>query len=144
MINKNQAVMDWLEQCPYVGPDNYFNFIDATQQGNTSLLTSPYGYVERKYVDGGALKKYQYEIRQNKTLSKISNTSENIDNMQAVQLLLNWVNKQGKIRNFPAWDDCTIVDIRTPDGVDYPSMAGQSDDGALYAFPFEILYTERI
>ncbi len=145
-MNKYQAVMDLISTCPLVGYDAYFNFIDETHNdNNTSLVTVPYGTLVKKYVDGDSLKKFQCEIRQVKPMSRYSNTSENIEQMQIVQEFLDWINEQGKDGNFPDFGEkCDIQAMKTPDGVDYPSIAGIMDNTALYAFPFEILYIERM
>lgn len=144
--NKLCAVMALIETCPLVGQDAYFNFIsDADQDENTSLLTTPYGALVKKYVDGSKVKKIQCEIRQIKPLSRVSNSSENMEQMQKVQEFLNWINEQGAQKNFPDFGvDCEVLDIRTPDGVDYPSIVGITDGAALYAFPFEITYIEGV
>lgn len=145
MTNKFQAVMDLINTCPLVGYDLYFNFIDESNtDANTTLVTVPYGQRVRKYVDGTILMKMQFEIRQIKPMSYYSNTTENTDQMQIVQNFLDWINEQGKLRNFPDWgENCEIQSMKTPDEVKTPSVAGVTDGGALYAFPFEILYLER-
>lgn len=144
-MNKYQSVMDFIKTYPKVGSNTYFNFIDATNtDGNTSLITSGYGTLIKKYVDGPCLKKFQCEIRQVKPLSCYSNTSENIEHMQVVQDFLDWINEQGKNKNYPNFGDkCKIEDMKTPDGVDSPMITGVSEGSALYAFPFEITYIER-
>lgn len=145
MNNKCQAVMDLISTCPLVGYDAYFNFTDETNTDhNTTLYTVEYGMQVKKYVDGETLNKFQCEIQQVKPLSRYSNTNENIEQMQKVQEFLDWINEQGKNRNFPDFGEkCTVQAMGTPEGVNYPSQLCISDGTALYAFPFEILYTER-
>lgn len=42
MTNKYRAVMELISQCPLVGRDLYFNFIDeGCRDGNTTLTTVP-------------------------------------------------------------------------------------------------------
>lgn len=144
-MNKAQAVMDLISTFPLVGNDAYFNFVDETNTGsNTSLLTDGYGHLVKKYVDGDKLKKFQCVIRQVKPLSRYSNTTENIEQMQAVQQFLDWINEQGRKGNFPDFGEkCEVQRMSTPDGVDYPMNAGIYEGTALYSFPFEITYIER-
>ena len=146
MSSKFEAVMALIETCPLVGQDAYFNFVSsADQDENTSILTTPYGSLVKKYVDGPEVKKFQCEIRQVKPLSRISNTSENMEQIQKVQEFLDWINEQGRQRNFPDFGEgCEVLDMGTPDGVDYPSIAGMNEHVALYAFPFEITYVEGV
>lgn len=145
-MNKAQAVKEFIKTCPMVGYDMFFNFVDTTNEnGNTSLLTSGYGSVVKKYVDGTALKRFECVIRQTKPLSRYPNDDENVDQFQCVQQFLDWVNQQGKEKNFPDFGaDCPIHRMGTPEGVCYPMQAGLTDGTALYEFPFEILYTERM
>lgn len=145
-MNKFQAVLDFISICPLVGYDMYFNFVDETKpDGNTSLLTEGYGALVKKYVDGETLKKFQCVIRQVKPLSRYSNTNENVDHMQIVQDFLDWINEQGKSMNFPDFGEkCKVQGMGTPDGVNHPMLAGVYEGTALYSFPFEILYTERM
>ncbi len=144
MINRYEAVMTFINKCPLVGSDTYFNFVDTTENdSNTSLLTVPYGEVVRKYTDGDKLMKTTFEIRQSKPLSQDANTTANTDAINLVQQFLDWINEQGKAKNYPEWD-CEIIDMGTPEGVTTPSIADSSEYGTLFAFPFEILYIERI
>lgn len=145
-MNKPQAVMEFISKCPMVGADAYFNFVDETnKESNTSLLTDGYGgEVIKKYVDGDTVKKFQCVIRQVKPLSRYSNTNENIEELQKVKEFLDWVNKQGKDGIYPDFGEkCEVQKMSTPDGVDYPMLAGEYEGTALYSFPFEITYIER-
>lgn len=145
-MTKPQAIMDLISTCPLVGYDAYFNFVDETRNdSNTSLLTDGYGHLVKKYVDGDKLKKFQCVIRQVKPLSRYANTSENIEQMDYVQQFLDWINEQGRLNNFPDFGEkCEVQQMSTPDGVDYPMLAGVYEGTALYSFPFEVTYIERM
>ena len=144
-MNKYDAMLNFIKQYPLAGGNAYFNFIDQTNNdGNVSLMTVPYGQIVRRYVDGPKLMKMQFEIRQVKPLSKESNSTANTEEMQKVKDYLDWINLQGKTKNFPDFGDkCEIISMGTPDEVEYPTVAGVDDDSVLYAFPFEITYIER-
>lgn len=146
MDNKYAAVMDFINKCPLVGTDTYFNFTDATSDdGNTFLYAVPYSKPYKKYVDGDALWRMQFEIRQIKPLCRESNTIANTEALQVVTDFLNWVRQQGENKNYPDFgENCTILDLRITDDVITPMMTGMDENGALYAFPFEILYFERM
>lgn len=145
-MNKFQSVLSFIEGCPLVGLDMYFNFVDETgNDSNTSLLTDGYGLLVKTYVDGEKLKKFQCVIRQNKPLSRYANTSENAEQMQLVQEFMDWINAQGRCGAFPDFGErCTVQSMGTPEGVEYPMLTGVYEGTALYSFPFEILYTERM
>ena len=141
-MNKYKAVLDFVKTYPYAAGNNfYFNFVDETNNdGNTALLTVPYGQQVKKYVDGVRLLKMQFEIRQTKPLEQDANTSANAEAMQSVKEFLDWINEQGENRNFPVWDS-EIVGMSTGENLD-PIITGVSDNGALYGFPFDIYYIE--
>ena len=145
MANEYEAVMEFINKCELVGKDTYFNFIDTTDtEANTALYTVPYGRTIKTYTDGTKVKLMQFEIRQSRPLEQYSNTNANAEQMQKVKDFLDWVNAQGKARNYPDFGNKkTILKLATPDGVDYPSIAQTTENGALYAFPFEITYMER-
>ncbi len=144
-MNKFKSVLDFISTCPLVGRDLYFNFVDATEAGgNTSLITNGYGEVVKKYIDGPKLKKMEFVVRQTMPLSRQSNTSENVEQIQLVKEFLDWINEQGKKRNFPDFGEkCEIESVETPEGVEYPMQTGLYEGTALYSFPFEIIYMER-
>lgn len=145
MDNMHQAVYDLISTCPLVGYDMYFNFIDqGNNDCNTSLLSTSYGDLIQKYVDGDRLMRISYEIRQVKPLAVNSNTIQNVEQLELVQQFMNWINEQGKNNNFPDFGDRkTIQKMGTSDGVVMPTLASYYDNTALYAFPFEIIYVER-
>lgn len=142
-MNKFTKLSEFIGSCPLVGYDMYFNFINETNQdGNTSLITSGYGMTVKTYTDGMKVKKLQCEIRQVKPMSSYSNTNENVEQMEIVKEFLDWINEQGKNKNFPDFgSENNVLDIKTPDGVDYPMLAGAYEGTGLYAFPFEVIYT---
>lgn len=142
-MNKFSKLSEFIGSCPLVGYDMYFNFIDETNQdGNTSLITSGYGETVKTYTDGMKVKKLQCEIRQVKPMSSYSNTNENVEQMQIVQEFLDWINEQGKNKNYPDFGSgCNVQDIRTPEGVEYPMLVGVHEGTGLYAFPIEVIYT---
>ena len=144
--NKYTAVLNFINTCPLVGSDTYFNFADVTSNdGNTFLHTVPYSTPYKRYVDGDALWRMQFEVRQIKPLCRESNTIANAETLQAVTDFLNWVKQQGENKNYPDFgENCTIIDLRIPNNVTTPMMTGTDENGALFAFPFEILYFERM
>lgn len=144
-MNKFKSVLDFIGTCPLVGRDLFFNFVDTTENGgNTSLVTDGYGEIVKRYVDGPKLKKMQFVVRQTQPLSRQSNTSENVEQMQKVKEFLDWINEQGKQKNFPDFGEkCEVESLETPEGVEYPMLTGNYEGTALYSFPFEIIYMER-
>ena len=145
MDSMHKAIYDFINTCPLVGQDMYFNIVSQDNpDNNTSLLIASYGELVQKYVDGSKIQKMQCEIRQVKPYSEYSNTTENVEQLDKVQEFLDWVNLQNKKHNYPDFGDSkAIQSVKTPDGVVNPIPAATYDGLTLFAFPFEIIYFER-
>ena len=143
-MGKLREVFNFINTCPLVGYDMYFNFVDETKRdSNTSLITDGYGHLVKRY--GEEVKKIQCIIRQTKPFTEQSNTNENVEQQEKVQEFLDWINEQGKQGNFPDFGEgCKVIKLATPDGVIYPMEVGVYNKTTLYSFPFEITYTERM
>lgn len=148
MDNKFEAVMDFISSSPYAGQDTYLNYVtDEKNDDNTAVLTSGHGKVVTHYVDGTDLISLAFEIRQIKPHSKDSNVYANTDAMQEVQRFMDWINQQGKAKSFPDFgSNCRVQSMATPKTAKTPSLIGltEAEDAAIYAFPIEILYLERM
>lgn len=147
MTNKIEAVTEFLSACPYMGKDTFINFVtDENNDDSTSLLSTQYGKVIRRYTDGECLINLPLEIRQTKPYSKESNSTANAEYMQEVQFFLDWINKQGRENNFPDFGDrCSVQKMSTPDSAATPVLLGtnEAETTGIYAFQIEILYLER-
>ena len=144
-MSEYEAVLKFFRKCPLVGDKLYFNFIDETDnRGNTSLITTPYPTPVRTYIDGGCLYRLQFELRYTLPLSKDSNTTANAEALARVQELLDWLNEQGKSKNYPdLGTDCKVQFMGTTRGVNTPSVVGVNDGTTLFAFPFEIHFLKN-
>lgn len=140
-----ESVYDFINTCPLVGSDMYFNFIDQDNAGtNTSLLPVSYGELIKEYADGGKLRKVSFEIRQVKPLAQNSNTLQNVEQIQLVQKFMNWIKEQDENKNYPDFGEGTTIEkMGFAKGVVMPALIAFYDNSALYGFPFEITYTER-
>lgn len=147
MDNKFEAVMDFISQSGHAGKDTYLNYVtNETNDDNTAVLTSGAGKVITSYVDGACLINLPFEIRQIKPHSKDSNVYSNSDAMAEVQRFMDWINEQGKTKNFPDFGErCTIQSMATPKTAKTPNLIGltEAEDAAIYVFPIEIIFLER-
>lgn len=125
-INKNQAVIDYLRTCPYVR-DNplYFNFLTAADKAN-QLVTDPNDTVsDVRYVDGSVLKHIQFTFVSYLTISDdeilvdpdtgtATLANENIEDVELIQQLIDWIVEQNDIENYPDFGDkCLVQSIST-------------------------------
>lgn len=120
MVNdKNQAIIDYLNQCDAVrNTPLFFNFANAKNndvqivaEGNDISLNS-------KFVDGSVLKQYTFNLLVYKAISYdpvvavAGYPNENVDDVFEVQAILDWVNAQNDAENFPDFGyDCVVDSI---------------------------------
>lgn len=118
-INKNQAVIDYLLTCPDIqNTPLYFNFTSA-ENDNTEFITNANDIVTHQpYIDGSVDKLYTFtlikfkSVSYNPVVTEIGYTDENVDDMDDVQKLIDWVNEQNEVRNYPNFGaDCIIDQI---------------------------------
>ena len=126
--DKNQAVIDFLMTCPVIRANLlYFNFLNAKDKSKQIItVDTP---KNQAYIDGSVPKQYMFSIVdfQSVTYQPIPiNTvvpgttemtqyvSENVTDMQLVQGILDWVNEQNDLQNYPDFGkDCQIDEMKT-------------------------------
>ena len=120
-VDKNQAVIDFLINCPAIQANPlYFNFLNA-KDGNKQLVTSGNERsVSKPYIDGSVLKQYTFTIIDYKSIAyqaivkQPGYVNENVDELLDVQGIMDWIEEQADARNFPDFgSDCEVDDMRT-------------------------------
>lgn len=116
MANKNQAVIDFLITCPSIqNSPFYFNFVNEKNNNKQLVTVANEVAVEEPYIDGSVLKRYTFTLIDFKSISynpipkATGYMDENVDDMSQVQELIDWINDQNDIRNYPDFgSDCFI------------------------------------
>ena len=105
-MNKNEAVIEYLMQCPTIQENPlFFNFADV-ESGNNHFITES-DKTKRSYIDGSVLKQYTftiacyYAVSHNAIVGTGNFNDENIENMAIVQRILDWIEEQENIHNYP-------------------------------------------
>lgn len=152
MIDKNQAVVDYLIQCPQIlNSPLYFNFINAKDDTNQFLTVSSDRYSNTSFIDGSVEKIYTFTIITYKSAADIAVvkiegfSNENISDMSDIQALIDWVKDQDDIHNYPNFgEDCIVDSIRpTTDNPNFDGIDEQiSPPLAVYSTSFEIRYID--
>lgn len=117
MIDKNQAIIDFLVQCPIIR-DNplYFNFINAKENNKQIIALANDKAVNKAYVDGCVEKRYSATIvdfkavAYNQVVKQVGYQDENVSDMLEVQDIIDWINEQAELRNYPVFDDTCVID----------------------------------
>lgn len=131
-VDKNQAIIDFLITCPAIR-DNplFFNFLNAQDDNKQIVTQTNDNSINEKYVDGSVLRRYSFSIIDFRSVAyqpipKVPGySSENVEEYFDVQEIMNWVNEQADLGNYPDFGtDCIIDEMRTTaenpnlDGVD--------------------------
>lgn len=129
-MDKNQAIIDYLFQCPTIANNPlFFNFAEA-QDNNKQLLTAANDRSsQRPYIDGSVPRKYTFTIIDYRSViyqSLVNHpgyTNENVEELFDVQSIINWVEDQNDERNFPDFGpECVVERITTL--TDTPNLNG--------------------
>lgn len=153
MVDKNQAVIDYLITCPAIlNSPLYFNFINAKNNTNQFLTSSSDMYTTRRYIDGSANKIYTFSIITFKSATDIAvpkvgrYENENVSDMATIQHLIDWIKKQEDLKNYPNFgEDCEIDEILTT--TDNPKFEGVDNQVspplAVYSITIQIRYIDK-
>lgn len=117
MVDKNQAIIDFIIQCPQI-KDNplFFNFIEAKDNNKQIITIANDKALNRPYMDGSVLKRYTFTIVDYKSVAyqaivKLPNyTNENVEEFMDVQAIIDWITEQANNRNFPDFGDTCVID----------------------------------
>lgn len=128
MMDKNEAVIEFLLTCPTIQENPlFFNFADI-EAGSNHVATQT-DTIKKRYIDGSVLKTYTFTIACYKAVSHnaIVGTSsfgdENMENMAIVQDILDWINEQADNRVYPNFGTDYIVEDMATLSVD-PDLDG--------------------
>lgn len=130
MVDKNQAVINFLLNCPQIR-DNpvFFNAINAKDNDKQIITQSNETALNKAYIDGSMMKRFTFTIIDFRSviyqpLPKIAGyTSENVEEMLDVQGIMDWINEQADVQNYPDFgDDCQIDSMKTTS--DNPNLNG--------------------
>ena len=130
MVDKNQAVIDFLLTCPKINSNPlFFNFLNAKDNNKQIITQANDTAIDKVYVDGSILKRYTFTIIDFRsvtfepipknlpipgTTTTTDYVSENVEEMFDVQGILDWVTEQADALNYPDFgEDCEIDSMRT-------------------------------
>ena len=116
-IDKNQAVINFLLQCPTIANNpTFFNFLNAKDNDKQIITQANDTSLNRNYVDGSILKRFTFSIIDFRSvayqpLPKVAGyTSENVEEMFDVQGIIDWVNAQADAENYPDFGPLCKID----------------------------------
>lgn len=130
MVDKNQAVINFLLNCPQIISNPvFFNAINAKDNDKQIVTQSNDVSLNQRYVDGSVMKRYTFTLVDFRSViyqpvPKVAGySSENVEELLDVQGILDWVNTQADNQNYPDFgEDCQIDSMKTTS--DTPSLNG--------------------
>lgn len=120
MTSKNEAVVQFLMQCPVIQANPlFFNFAHE-EDGNNHFITET-DTVKKRFIDGSILKQYTFTIASYSSVAHVAVAektegsssylfSQNMENMAVVQSILDWIDEQASNFNFPDFGDMCDID----------------------------------
>lgn len=139
MSDKNQAIIEYLSDCPYIR-DNplFFNFGNAKDNNAQIVVQSDDISMNRKFVDGSELRRFTFNLLVYKSITYnpiVKNVpivttepqpiypNENVEELADVQGIIDWITTQNDLNNFPDFGaSCTVDSIEAL--TTNPSMSG--------------------
>lgn len=131
------ALWEWFLGCALI-TKLFFNFSDSESE-STAIATSGDTLLE-EYIDGSQIRRYAFELIRYLPATFSPNDPGNVDMMEDVEAIVQWVQTQSDSGNFPALPEgCEAESVAVlEDSAGY--VAAQDQDHAKYMIPFAITY----
>ena len=151
-MDKNQAIIDFLINCPTIEANPlFFNFIHAKQDNKQVITMGNEKTLDRSYINGDVLKRYTFTIidfksvAYNAVIKQEGYPDENLEDMASVQDIVDWIAEQNELRNYPDFGEkCRIEDMTVL--TDNPNLNGidtnTSPALAKYSMSIQIQYID--
>lgn len=141
MNNKHLAMYRYIAQYP--GARRLFFNAGVAENDNIGLEPIFSDAVVKQYVDGSAIRCYDFAMVVFKDEKDLPNSTENAEDLFDVQQFMEWIDTQDKNGNYPDFgDDCTILRIRNLQNM--PNTAGRDGRHAKYMFQCSVEYFEKV
>lgn len=116
MINKNQAMVNFLLTCPTIKNNPiFFNFANIEDNASQIVIKADSIDLNKPFIDGSVLKRFTFSLVIYKSVSynalvKMEGyPDENLQDLQEVQKVLDWIDEQDTNSNYPDFGtDCEI------------------------------------
>lgn len=151
-MDKEKAVIDFLLGCDQIR-DNplFFNFLNAKDNNKQFMTVANDKVVNQSFIDGSVMKRFTFTIIDYRTVAyqavvkQAGYPNENLEEYLDIQSMLDWVDQQVDIHNYPNFGtDCIVEDMRTL--TDQPSLNGVDSNTspalAKYSISIQIDYLD--
>ncbi len=120
MVDKNQAIINYLLTCPVLAEnDLFFNFAQE-QDNNKHIVTQATDKsLEKPFIDGSVLKQYTFtlidyrSIEYQALVNVTGYSNESVDEMFDIQSIIDWIDEQETNHNYPDFgENCKVDEIQ--------------------------------
>jgi len=126
VVDKNQAIIDFLMTCPKIASSSvFFNFLNAKDENKQIITQANDVSLNRKFVDGSVLRRYTFSIIDFRsvdynpipknlpipgTTTVTDYVSENVEELLDVQGIMDWITEQAEEQNYPDFGEGFEID----------------------------------
>lgn len=133
MVDTSTALIEYLQTCPYLANTKmYFNFAEAKDNAKQLVTVATSSDTIKKYIDGSQYKTFSITLidYRSVTYQALVNSvdisqypNENVDEFVDVQEVINWIDEQNELQNYPDFGlDCEVDEIYA--ATDIPNLNG--------------------
>ena len=118
-MTRHEAMFEWMGTYPKIHDIYTFDFGKVKNDTNVFQMISESSV--KTDITGEETVQYKFGISEYKSYTNDPFTNENIENVEAVDEFIEWVEQQDKIRNFPHIEGANVEKVkavRTGSGID--------------------------
>jgi hypothetical protein len=118
-MDKNKSMIEFLKTCPDIKDEPmFFNFGNIEDNAHLANAKSDDISLHRQFVDGSEAKRFTFSVDNFKSVAHNpvvqGYSDENLEDFGEVQKVLDWINEQDELQNFPEFgNDCLIEKMTT-------------------------------
>lgn len=116
-MDRNQSIIDFLMTCPTIIDGKlFFNFSEEQENYHQVLVEASDIALHKPYIDGTVLKSYTFNIVSYKSINYNplvvlpGYEDENVADMAEVQDIIDWINEQEDVQNYPDFGEGYYID----------------------------------
>lgn len=114
-MDKTESMLNFIQTCPYIENETlFFNFSDVRDNAYQMITKSDDISIDKQYIDGSELKRFSFSIDGFKAIAYnpvIQNyADENLDDFKVIQQVLDWIDEQDEIHNYPDFGENCIIE----------------------------------
>lgn len=152
MVDKTQAIIEYLLTCPKIeNTPLYFNFIKPEDEDKQILTSANEKTLDKPFIDGSVSKRFTFTIVDYRSVAYQEmaryqiTANESVEEFLDVQELIDWVNEQQELQNYPDFGDTCVIE-RIGTGAENPNLNGVDTQSnpvlAKYSISIQIDYLD--